>query len=352
MFISIKKLFFPLIIPFIILIFPISLKVINNTDIFFRLNLKDLIVLKWELYSAEVCCDFPIDFEIKNIKKIDLSNFEGHNKEGEFNIFDPFVYLENGSEKILYEAVYFDEQSNFNVTINSALINDDVAIENKIIFDENHKVSYSQIINLENEKKIVSLEEAESEEGYPNIYLFENNQLTYVNTPIHKRLIDVTYLKHNGKFFAFGTDYNFKNNGKMRIFYGEDIMSKKFVEHPLSPFNLKKSSNNTAGNFLRIKDKIYRFTMNNENSLREGINLYEILKLNKNEFDQKLIKKNILSSVKKKYKNIKKIHHISFLDKQYNSGKLKIYFDAAHEWKVQMHGKEIRGDFSLFHRVK
>tara|TARA_B110000305_G_C19447221_1_gene645568 strand:+ start:856 stop:1911 length:1056 start_codon:yes stop_codon:yes gene_type:complete len=349
---SLKKKFLPLIIPFIILIFPLSLKVTNNTDIFFRLGLKDLILLKWEVYSAEVCCDFPTDFEIKNIKKIDLSNFEGHNKQGEFSVYDPFVYLENGSEKILYEAVFFNEQSNFDITINSALINDDVAIENKILINPSHKVSYPQIINLENEKKIVSLEEAQSEEGYPNIYLFENNQLTYVNTPIHKRLIDVTYLKHNGIFFAFGTDYNLNNNGKLRIFYGEDIMSAKFTEHPLSPLTSNKSANNTAGTFLRIKDKIYRFTMNNKNSLREGINLYEISKLNINEFDEKLIKTNILSSVKKKYTNIKKIHHISFIDKQYNEGRLKIYFDAAHEWKVKMHDKEIRGNFSLFHSTK
>ena len=347
-----KKKFLPLIIPFIILIFPISLKVINNTDIFFRLGLKDLILLKWEVYSAEVCCDFPIDFEIKNIKKIDLSNFEGHNKQGEFRVYDPFVYLENGFEKILYEAVFFNEQSNLDITINSALINDDVAIENKILINPNHKVSYPQIINLENEKKIISLEEAESEDGYPKIYLFENNQLTYVNTPIHKRLIDVTYLKHNGIFFAFGTDYNLNNNGKLRIFYGEDIMSEKFTEHPLSPLTSNKSANNNAGNFLRIKDKIYRFTMNNKNSLREGINLYEISKLNQNEFDQKLIKTNILSSIKKKYKNIKKIHHISFIDKKYNAGILKIYFDAAHEWKIHMHNKEIRGNFSLFHPSK
>ena len=114
---SLKKKFLPLIIPFIILIFPLSLKVTNNTDIFFRLGLKDLILLKWEVYSAEVCCDFPTDFEIKNIKKIDLSNFEGHNKQGEFSVYDPFVYLENGSEKILYEAVFFNEQSNFDITI-------------------------------------------------------------------------------------------------------------------------------------------------------------------------------------------------------------------------------------------
>ena len=65
-----------------------------------------------------------------------------------------------------------------------------------------------------------------------------------------------------------------------------------------------------------------------------------------------MIKTNILTNNKKKYKNIKKIHHISFIDKKYNAGILKIYFDAAHEWKVHMHNKEIRGNFSLFHPSK
>ena len=101
------------------------------------------------------------------------------------------------------------------------------------------------------------------------------------------------------------------------------------------------NQNRIAGSIFKMNNKIYRFAMNNEKEYGEYLNLYEILELNKTKFSEKLIKNNFLLNTNLP-NNIKKYHHISLKDSNYErGGEIEFLMDGANISYISMHAKKI-----------
>lgn len=294
-----------------------------------------VILDEWKIYQLEICCDFPKDFKVSKYDEIKLDKFIGRG-DGEIRFYDPFVFYKNGIKNILYETCFFDLEIKYDCTINLAKIISDKVVENKILHNPNYKISYPQIVVIEG-NIFVTLEEIGSEDGFPGIYEIKDDKLILINKPIKTKLYDTTYFYHEKIYYAFGTD----SNGNLRLYYGKDPRKENFIEHKLSPLTKDKKLNRMAGNIIKIKDKIYRFSMNNEKTYGEGINLVEIKILSKNNYEEILINEKIFSqTLIDDITNLR--HHIVLDGNDFESGKIKVIIDGSNLWPMTLHGKKMR----------
>jgi len=295
-----------------------------------------IILDEWKIYELELCCDFPTDFKVNSFKEIKLDKFKGYGN-GEIRFYDPFIFYKGDIKNILYEACYFDYKMKYDCTINLAkIVNNDV-VENKILHNPKHKISYPQVVILEDDKIFISLEEVGSKNGFPGIYEIKDKNLTLINKPIDKRLYDTTYFYHKGIYYAFGTD----GEGNLRLYYGKNPREGKFTEHKSSPITNDKKLNRMAGNIIRMKDKIYRFAMKNDKVYGGGINLLEIKTLNENKYEEIFLKEKIFSQTLIDEKTVLR-HHIILDNKNIEKGKIKVIIDGANLWPMTMHGKKMK----------
>ena len=295
-----------------------------------------IILDEWKIYELELCCDFPTSFQVNSFKEIKLNKFEGY-EDGEIRFYDPFVFYRKNNKNILYEACFFDIKMKYNCTINLAKFINGNIVENKILHNPEHKVSYPQVVILEGDKVFVSLEEVQSKNGLPGIYELNKNDLTLVNKPIEARLYDTTYFYHKGTFYAFGTD----TDGNLRLYYGKNPRVGKFTEHKSSPITSDLNLNRMAGNIIEMNDKLYRFSMKNTEVYGGGINLIEIKTLNENNYEEKFLKEKIFSDTLIDNKTELR-HHIVLNDKSNKSGKIKVLIDGANFWPMAMHAKKMK----------
>ena len=128
-----------------------------------------------------------------------------------------------------------------------------------------------------------------------------------------KRLADPTLVEINGTYYIFVTDMD---DEVMRLFISDDL--KELKEHKLSPFYKGDWSKIRNGGRIFIDNgKIYRFAQNCKRYYGEKLDMYEITKLNENEFEEKFIK-TILSPSGKDW-NSDQMHTIDIIkeDKYY-----------------------------------
>ena len=241
-------------------------------------------------------------------------------------------------EKLFYEVCYFDNKKNYLCEIILTIFEENKIIQNKVVLSDDTIHSYPQVIKVSDGKYILSIT---NNGKSPKIFELKKNELIFKNIPINENIMDATYFYHDELYYMIGTDYSLKGDGNLRIFYGKDPTKDMFIEHPSSPIKYGKNQNRISGSIFKMNNKIYRFAMNNEKEYGEYVNLYEILELNKTKFSEKLIKKNILLNTNLP-NNIKKYHHISLKDSNYEGeGEIEFLIDGANISYLGMHGKKI-----------
>ena len=178
----------------------------------------------------------------------------------------------------------------------------------KIVLKENFHLSYPYVVK-ENGNFYMIPESGENRDlrvykanDFP--YDWKLEKIIFEN----KRLADPTLVYYNNKWWLFIT--NMENNS-LEIYYASSLMD-NFTPHKKNPVYVNDKSKNRNGGRIFIDDgKMYRFTQNCENYYGEKVDMYEIIKLNENEFEEKFIK-TILEPSKNGW-NSNQMHNIDIL---------------------------------------
>ena len=128
------------------------------------------------------------------------------------------------------------------------------------------------------------------------------------------KFADPTLVYLNNKWWLFITNMD-KN--ALEIYYSNSLLE-EFKPHLKNPFYINENDKNRNGGRIFVdNEKIYRFVQNCKNYYGEKVDMYEIIKLNENQFEEKFIK-TILSPSSKGW-NSKQMHTIDVIkeDKYY-----------------------------------
>ena len=193
---------------------------------------------------------------------------------------DPFLHKNsNGNLDILFEDFSLDENYG---NISLMTLDQNLKItDQKILLDTKSHLSYPFIFR-ENNKIYVFPESARS--GVLSCYEFdpEIKALSYLKEVINLPLLDSTILKHDNKYWLFGT-LNDKENGYIMNVYFSDNLLGPYMPHTANP--VKKGLNGTrgAGEFIAVDGIWYRPSQNCENAYGESITINKLLKLDDTE---------------------------------------------------------------------
>lgn len=120
-----------------------------------------------------------------------------------------------------------------------------------------------------------------------------------------KLLADINFLEKEGVYYWFCYDLDIK---KTRLYYSSGLYD-KWVEHSESPF----LSNRNAGSIFTINNRLYRPIQIEYITYGEGVELREIISIDKMNFKEVKIKAPFL--FRNKNYNLDGIHHFSFVKK-------------------------------------
>jgi len=121
-------------------------------------------------------------------------------------------------------------------------------------------------------------------------------------------LVDTVFIVLNSVFYWFTT--NLKTN-ELLLFYSDGLKS-EWLLHPKSPITTNVKKNRNAGAIINENNKIYRVAQDAREGYGSGINLYEIIELNKENYAEKPLNEPLLCKKKGIFKDA--LHHISVID--------------------------------------
>ena len=314
-----------------------------------KFNSDDVLVGEtWDIYLLRVKGLLTNKPEIVNHKLL-LLEPDNIVKGSELRSYDP-TYIKSKSNKynafIIYEPCYFKNDLKglkYDCNLQYFYLNTkdfknyDKKIKTKIFFDPDYKVSFPTEFSVYNQ----------------TYYLFESANEKEVkiidkNTTNAKSILkynlgifDPIVLKDDNNLYLIG---NTENNFVIcQTTKNKFIQKKAFKNENCEEYDLGQSRyERNAGSIFNENGKTYRFTMNNSKTYGKSVDLVEITNLNKQNFQQKIIKNNfLLNELLKIDKNIIKYHHISIIEKESKNTHL-IIIDAAKPNFSRIHGKKIQ----------
>ena len=104
--------------------------------------------------------------------------------------------------------------------------------------------------------------------------------------------VDTTIFNHNNKWWMFtGIKENngASNSDELFLFYSDNPLSDKWIHHGKNPIVSDVRQARSAGKIFSINNKIYRPSQNGSNYYGYGISLNQIERINKKEYEEKLI---------------------------------------------------------------
>jgi hypothetical protein len=190
---------------------------------------------------------------------------------------DPFFGIsDDGNIKVLLEHFSFnDDYGKLSIlTLDKSL----KPLSNKIILDTKSHLSYPFLFT-ENNKSYIFPEAAQS--GKLSCYEYDhvNESLTFSHDLIDLPLVDSTILKHNGKYWIFGTINENDKNFKLLIYFSDNLLG-PYVPHPGNPAKNGIDGIRSAGNFILVDGAIYRPTQNCTIEYGESITINKVVELN------------------------------------------------------------------------
>lgn len=186
---------------------------------------------------------------------------------------DPFLLLlADGNIKIFSEEYKFEEGYG-----KIALITLDTnfkEINSKILLDTKSHLSYPFVFT-ENNKYYVFPEAASSGKLSCYEYDFMREKLNFVKDILNLPLLDSTILKHNGKYWIFGTVGENTSTYELNVFFSDNLLG-PYTPHVGNPIKSGLNGIRNAGDFIKVNGNIYRPTQNCEKKYGESITFNKI----------------------------------------------------------------------------
>lgn len=223
---------------------------------------------------------------------------------------DPFFYASGNEKYILAEE--FDYRENYG-KISLLFFDESLNLKSsKVLLDTQSHLSYPFIFE-ENNRTYIFPEAGKS--GKLSCYEFEpkKQELSFLKTIIDFPVMDPTVLKHNNKYWIFGTMYGENARRNLFIFFSDNILG-PYELHPGNPVTDSLNGSRPAGNFINVDGTLFRPAQNCENRYGESITLNKITELNEINYREEPHMVIEVNKKNKRNKGIQTIHTINILD--------------------------------------
>lgn len=249
---------------------------------------------------------------------------------------DPFILPSKNDEiKILFEELKFKEDYG---KISLMTLNKNFKkISSKLLLDTKSHLSYP-FIYKENNKYYIFPEAAKTGKLACYGYDGEKEQFNFLKDIINLPLLDSTILKHNNKYWLFGTLGENTSTYKLNIFFSDNLLG-PYQPHTCNPVRSGLNGIRSAGTFIEVDGKIYRPTQNCENNYGESISINKIVKLSETDFLEEFYMDININQKRKSNQGIYLIHTINFtknlvvVDGKYGT------FSPLHQYKKYVRNK-------------
>lgn len=223
---------------------------------------------------------------------------------------DPFLLpSKNEDLNILYEEYPFNE--NYGKISLLTLDKDFKPRKNKLLLDTESHLSYPFVF-IENNRTYVFPESAQKDKLSCYEYDSESESLNFLKDILDLPLRDSTIIKHNGKYWIFGTLSDMGMDYKLHVYVSENLLG-PYKPHKANPVKNGLNGTRSAGNFIEIDGNIYRPTQNCQNSYGESITINKITELNMESVIEEPYMTIKIDTNRKKNQDVRSIHTINVL---------------------------------------
>lgn len=243
---------------------------------------------------------------------------------------DPFILRSNdGYLNIFFESYNFDDCYG---RISLMKIDENFKqMECKVLLDTKSHLSYPFLFTEDN--KTYMFPEA-GHSGRLSCYEYnsENESIKFLKVILDLPLLDSTILKHNNKYWLFGTMTGKDSNGKLYIYFSDNLLG-PYTPHPENPVKNSKNGSRPAGNFIIIDGVIYRPSQNCANQYGESITINKVQILDEHHFSEESYMKICMNRSNYESDKILTIHTINVFGNIIVVDGVRSTFSPKNQWK-------------------
>ncbi|SHJ12604.1 hypothetical protein SAMN05444280_11194 [Tangfeifania diversioriginum] len=222
---------------------------------------------------------------------------------------DPFFLESNdGSISVIFEEYLY--KNNYGNISMMSLDHDFKEINRKTVLDIKSHLSYP-FVYKENNKVYVFPESKQSGSLSCYEYVSEKKSLVFIKIMLDLPLLDSTIIKHNGKYYIFGTTSKNDNEYYLHLFFSDSLLG-TYIAHPNNPVKEGLNGTRSAGNFIRVDGVLYRPAQNCEEQYGKSITIQKVTELSETKFVEETYMDICINKIKNK--NIHTIHTINIMD--------------------------------------
>lgn len=250
---------------------------------------------------------------------------------------DPFpIRSENGGVSILFEDFALNDFYGkiFVVTLDKNY----EKVTQKLLLDTKSHLSYP--FTFDEDHKIFVFPES-SHSGRLSCYEYDpaNRSFSFIQEILKLPLLDSTILKHNGKYWLFGTLKGVDSNKKLYLYFSDNLFG-PYTPHPRNPVKNSVTDSRPAGKFIEVDGALYRPAQNCQKEYGESITINKVKVLNESDFEEEpymVISPDTLNLKKDK---IFTMHTINVIDDFIVVDGLKWTFSLRNQWKYFLKNRE------------
>jgi len=242
------------------------------------------------------------DLEINWLLKKPFDTFYG----------DPFpIISQDGNIKILLEEYPYDDD--YGKISLMTFDKDFRKVNHKILLDTKSHLSYPFVFT-ENDRTYVFPEARKSGKLSCYEYVSINDTVYFVKNILDLPLLDSTILKHDDRYWIFGTLSENDTDYKLSVFFSDNLLG-PYTPHPSNPVKSGLNGTRSAGNFIEIDGIIYRPTQNCEEEYGKSITINRVTELNKINVTEEPYMTICIDEKNRESYGMHKIHTINVIDK-------------------------------------
>lgn len=182
----------------------------------------------------------------------------------------------------------------------------------KTILDTKSHLSYPFIFR-ENDRTYVFPEAGQSGKLTCYEYDTEKETLNFLKDIMDVPLLDSTIIRHNGKYWIFGSIGKTRVGYELLIYYSDNLLG-PYTAHPKNPVKFDTDGSRPAGNFIEVDGALYRPTQNCRFIYGESITVNKVNILTETDFDEEFYMSISINENNKRNFGMHTIHTINAFD--------------------------------------
>lgn len=196
------------------------------------------------------------------------------------SLADPFIVDVKGDEVLIMAEIFTTGEHDGKICLISYNPKTGFS-EPEIILDEGVHLSYPCIFKEDGRVYVLMTKI----NGTVLLYEYHDasRSLTLTSEIFNKPLIDATLLKHDSKYWLFGTFINNGRSDNLYIFVADNLFG-PYLPHAGNPVKIHLNGCRSAGNFIKADNEIFRPAQNCSVYYGESIVINRVVKLDEQEY--------------------------------------------------------------------